>query len=405
MRMLRTLCACALALLLALGIAAGAVAEVVTLTEDDVTRFGGTGSDAIGGAGAEMPDGGLLIVGHTQSGDGDLAGRNQSGVHTAWAIRLDRDGEVLWDLLYRQKAEIAQFDAAVALADGTALVAYQGYGGADERRLLHLSEDGQILSDVELPAHILSTYAGDGGIITMHREGQVQVRGAAKEIPVFTFYGPDGEARWQSAIPELAGAGFGFAPYEGGYALSGSYESRENSDLYALAARLRPDGTLAWHRPIPMGEFAILHGSVALSDGTLLMLGESMTTREGEAKASIVRLSPEGSVLSQETLDLGGGAYFEAIAREGSGAIGFAPGRGGTNHIIHLDAEGKVTGQNTLQLPETMRILYGHLYRLGDQTVSLSTLMIEPVDYSEWGYDHDIALLRAIETLRDFDRK
>ena len=57
--------------------------------------YGGNGLDHIWNANSTS-DGGLIAIGWTDSKDGDVS--NYYGMYDAWMIRLDKDGEKLWDI-------------------------------------------------------------------------------------------------------------------------------------------------------------------------------------------------------------------------------------------------------------------------------------------------------------------
>lgn len=84
-------------------------------------QYGGTRYDQLLN-GASTPDGGLILVGKTESNDGDLTSRNTIVVSDdGWVLKIDANGNKIWSKQYGGSAD-DMLNAVIANSDGYLLV-------------------------------------------------------------------------------------------------------------------------------------------------------------------------------------------------------------------------------------------------------------------------------------------
>ena len=111
---------------------------------EGVCTLGGSEMDVILDVSA-MPDGGVLLAGHTRSSDGTLSDRTKRG-QTGWLCCTDANGKTRWNFCSRQ-AHLAVMRAPVVHADGTITALLSSTG--NERNLvelIRLNAEGEVLS-------------------------------------------------------------------------------------------------------------------------------------------------------------------------------------------------------------------------------------------------------------------
>lgn len=129
--------------------------------------YGGTGDDEAESV-DQTTDGGYIVVGYSNSNNGDVSGNH--GDYDYWVIRLDADGNLLWEKSFGSL--YSDFGRSVQqLSDGNIIVAgYNGPSGTHNYWILKLDDSGSELwtqsyggTNEDYALSILQT--GDGGLI------------------------------------------------------------------------------------------------------------------------------------------------------------------------------------------------------------------------------------------------
>lgn len=134
--------------------------------------YGGSDWDRFYGA-CETEDGGALLVGETTSRDGDVSGWHDSGEMLAradgWAVRIDAEGEILWQRALGGSGE----DALHGVVRTEAGFLCVGVTGAEETDgwVLLLSEAGEMLYEATHGGAgddaLLAIAKGEGGYMAV----------------------------------------------------------------------------------------------------------------------------------------------------------------------------------------------------------------------------------------------
>ncbi|MBS1939311.1 MAG: T9SS type A sorting domain-containing protein [Bacteroidetes bacterium] len=233
----------------------------------------------------QTSDGGFILVGSTQSNDGDVSGLHEgaNGGRDVWVVRLDNTGNIQW-----QKC-------------------LGGTGGEEAYSIQQTSDGGYVLGGY--------TNSNDGDVSGGHG-------GSDAWVVKLSAYGA---IEWQKC---MGGTGNDRATSvqqttDGGYIVAGSTYSNDgdvsgnhgNSDAWAV--KIDAVGNIEWQRCLGGSYVEDLNYSVKQNiDGSFIMAG---TTRSNDGDVSenhgvmngwIINLDALGNVQWQKCI---GGSYLEGI--------------------------------------------------------------------------------------------
>lgn len=246
-----------------------------------------------------LPDGGLVVAGATDSqGHGDFDG---------WVLRLDPRGEVVWDRTFGG-ARRDRIDAVRALPDGGFIVSGDTESAGDgpfDGWVIRLDADGDVVWE--------KTYGGDGRdearFIDSLSDGGFAVaglttsRGAADEDAWVLRLHSSGEVVWEATV---GGAAADRAlelreTADGGIVVVGITHSRgDPEDADALAFKLDREGQVVWERALGEEGEDSLWALWPLADGDVVAAGSTPRVGGEDPDAWLVTLDAAGEVLAEE---------------------------------------------------------------------------------------------------------
>jgi len=277
-----------------------------------------------GGSGYDFPnsiqqttDGGFIVAGRTESFG--------AGVYDAWVIKLDRDGDVLWQKthggIYNDTASSIQ-----QTQDGGYIMAgYIGHWSPDQHPdlwLLKLDPIGAVQWE--------KTYGGErnehASSIKQTLDGGYIVAGHTATFgpDIYSDYwllkiDSDGNVIWQKVM----GASGHDVPYsiqqttDGGFVVAGYSQAlgAGGSDIWII--KLDINGDVIWQRAYggTDGEFA--YSIQEVSDGSLIVSGIIGHNGAGEKDALVLNLDGNGDILWQKTY-IGSSGYWGTSIQETS---------------------------------------------------------------------------------------
>jgi len=297
---------------------------------------------------ARLPDGGYLAAGHTRS-----AGAGESDL---WLLRLDGDGRVAWQRVEGGPAN-DRGRTLIALPDGGAVVAgftaSRGAGGRDAW-VLRVDASGSVLWQRTFGG------SGDDGAFALAPApgGDVFVAGHSQDAgdrsfrPWVARLSADGDTVWRRSYPDGPfSAATGLAPAaDGGLAVVGLRAERALGGDDIRVLRLGSAGEVLWDRRLGGPGRDTAWGVVASGDGGFVLAGASASFGAGSADAWIVGLDGQGRTLWES---LHGGALWDrptALARRAGGGLlvgGYTTSRGAGFEdfwLLALDARGRLSG-------------------------------------------------------------
>jgi len=259
--------------------------------------LGGSGDDGAVEV-QQTSDGGYIVAGHTLSFG--------AGALDTWIIKLDTTGNVIW-----QKASGGSlFDRAFSVRqtfDGGYIVA----GYADSQTGGGISGDASVLR-LDALGNVIwhRTYGGDNGdaanSVRQTSDGGFIVAGFTISFGAGGFFGdtwvlrldPDGNVVWQKSYGR-PGSDNGFQiaqTLDGGFVVAGFTESFGAGSADAWVLRLDPSGNVVWQNTYggPLEDLAI--SAQPTTDGGVLVAGSTESFGAGASDAWILRLDANGFI-------------------------------------------------------------------------------------------------------------
>lgn len=247
--------------------------------------YGGTnddrGSDII-----QTSDGGYAILGYTQSADEDIS--QNAGFQDYWIAKLNSQGEIEWENSY-------------------------GFAGADNgSALIQTSDAGYMLVGV-------LDVTASGGQGNSARNSQRHAGGDYWAVKIDT----SGNLQWSRYF----GGSFSDSAYDvletadGNYIIVGSSDSNDvdisaNKGTYDYwVVKINNTGTLLWEKSFGGDQIDEARGITDTNDGNYLIVGttrsedQDISNALGAADFWIIKISPSGELLSEKTV---GGSSFDS---------------------------------------------------------------------------------------------
>ncbi|MDP6437830.1 MAG: hypothetical protein QF803_09325 [Gammaproteobacteria bacterium] len=252
--------------------------------------FGGPATDWASAA-VETSDGGIALGAYTQDKSG--------APYDFWIIKLDKDGELLWQRRYGGPAT-DWINAMTETADG-GLVAVghtesKGAGAAD-LWVLKVGSTG----DPQWDRTVGGTESDYASTVTATRDGGVVVGGMTLSEGAGGFdirvlkLDSSGETAWDRIF---GGAKDDWVravveTHDGGYALSG-YTISQGAGLYDVwILKLDPDGALLWERTHGESGNEWARALIELPDGGLAVAGDTYSKGAGASDVLVFKIAPE----------------------------------------------------------------------------------------------------------------
>ena len=353
---------------------------------DWIRNFGGSGEDKAQAI-INTSDGGYAVLGYTNSTDGDLAGK-QLAVNDFWLLKLNENGELLWSRTYGGSKDDRGQSLIQTSDGGYAIVGYamsdDGDGsnneGFHDNWILKLDPQGNILwersfgfSGHDHSYDLLETE--DGGFFFAGFLDVTSSGGAGNTNKIFTsptahgvgeFWGtllnPQGEILWQRyfggtnndrayAVARAQDGGFVMA----GFSESEDFDISQSRGSYDFwVVKISQEGELVWERSFGGSGIDIAFDIAATSDNAYAIVGHSfssdtdVTANHGEADIWLIKIDDSGQLLWERNL---GGSSFDAAQgiRESSDG-GFIISGNSRSNDMDLEING---GENDIWLLKT----------------------------------------------------
>jgi hypothetical protein len=326
----------------------------------------------LGGSGAQSvdrtSDGGYIVAGYTNATSWVAPGSSQGGYDSdGWLLKLDASGNVQWQKSYRTPGidalyKVKQTSDGGFVAVGLTRLANWGDVNA---WVLRVDSQGNVVwdnsyggSQTEQANDVIQTV--DGGFLVV---GFAYSFGG---LPAWVLrLDSGGGILWQKAYNSTLGdsdASSVVATSDGGFVIAGEYRSditssQTYSELWLF--KINGDGALDWQKAYAgAGKGDIGYSLYQTSDQGFVVAG--FTTSYGAAWAAVwvLKLDSQGDVVWQKAYGGGGMAMFhEAYSvvqlSDGSFVVAgfsfdqFSPGQTGTGLVLRLDSSGSVIWSRT----------------------------------------------------------
>ncbi len=309
-------------------------------------NYGGSANEFIGNA-ASTPDGGLIAIGYTDSGDGDIDPQH-TGTE-AWLIRLDAEGNKMWSKTLGGSAD-DYGTSIVATPDGH--YAISGYSG---------SSDGQLPGNLGMHDFLISKIDIDGNILWAKNYGFMSHDHAHKIIAT-----SDG-GFFIAGYADYAGIDDNGMGNQGpGHEMRGSLHGV--GEYFGI--KLDAQGNLQWYRYFGGTMNDRVNDIAQADDGGILMAGYTESTdfdiedSRGSYDYWVIKLHPDGMLHWKK--NYGGSGIDQAFAIVNTGYNSYmVAGRSNSTNgdvsspignfdawVIHIDDHGHLLWEKSFGTTE-----------------------------------------------------
>jgi len=256
--------------------------------------LGGTGYDA-GYAIEETKDGGFILIGLTDSNNGQVSGNH--GDFDFWVVKLNNSGVIEWQKALGGSMVDQGFGIQQTSDEGFILIGYS------------LSNDGDVSENQGF---------GDILVIKLSKTGELQWQK--------TYGGSQDETA--ACIKQTS---------DGGYIMAGGTRSDDgdvigqHGETDAWLVKLDPNGIIQWQKTLGGSDNDFIDGLYSglqiTSDGGFILAGQSYSNDgdvsggQGLADAWVLKLSQEGNLQWQKTLGGTEGDAFLSIQQTQDGGF------------------------------------------------------------------------------------
>ncbi|MGD0027838.1 MAG: hypothetical protein ABSC91_02755 [Candidatus Bathyarchaeia archaeon] len=265
--------------------------------------FGGTGDDRAFYI-VKSGDGGFLVVGSSTSFD--------RGKTFAWIVRIDQDGNMLWNRTYEER-DGSEFRSAIRTDDGFVLVGNAFSSSGDEDGwIVKIDEQGNVLWNLTVGSKETAKFSSaaetsDGFILVGLTYSMGRNASDAWAVKIDTSgevlwnktYGGNGDNAFRAAV----------ATDKNEYVCAGYTNSIGNGDYDVWLVKIDGNGTLQWSTTYGGVESDMGYALAVTRDGYVIA-GETHSFGNGDAKAFVVKTDLNGKLLWQRAY---GGEQFDSI--------------------------------------------------------------------------------------------
>lgn len=295
--------------------------------------FGGNGEDVFTAA-VPLPDGGFIAVGYSNSGDVDLQGLNK-GNYDGTIVRYNSNGDVVWKRTFGGSAS-DQFGNVVYTQDGGIVVlGHTLSNDGDVNGMLHTSPPDAVIVKYDLNGNVQwsDVFGGDNYDMFVSaiqaQNGNIVVTGysgsADGDLQNVTKYGAwdgivveydhQGNVVWKKAYGGSLTETFqGIAETDGGYVIVGGSMSTDGmmqninkGSMDAIIMKVDYDGNWLWTRSFGGSNSDIFARISILPFGGIIATGESSSANGdmqnlslGDRDAIIVKYDENGNLVPFE---------------------------------------------------------------------------------------------------------
>ena len=338
--------------------------------------FGGSLDEKINGVVA-TPDGGCIVIGDTNSSDGDVFKEHEK--NEIWIIKLDSNGEKVWSRTIGGSDNDFGY-SIIATYDGNFAIA--GYSA---------SSDGDVPGNIGMHDFFIAKINGDGALLWSKNYGFMSHDHAHKII-------------------QTRDGGFfvaGFADYTG---IEDTGQTGDNGEGHSMKAaapmhgvgeyfgiRLDADGNFKWYRYFGGSQNDRVNDIVEAEDGGLIMVGSSESSNfdvmhnRGSYDFWVVKLDANGKLHWKENYGGSGIDQANSICKTGNNSYLIAGRTNSTDGdvskaignfdawVIHINDHGhlmwnKTFGGSEFDVATTIKkINNGHFVVTGNTRSSFGT--------------------------------
>jgi hypothetical protein len=241
-------------------------------------------------------DDGFVLVGDALSSSGDEDG---------WIVRIDKLGNALWNLTVGSE-ETAKFFSGAELSDGFILVglSYPMGRNASDAWVVKIDRSGKVLWS--------KNYGGNGDnafravVATGKNEyvcaGYTNLIGNGDYDVWLVKIDENGTLQWSSTYGGVeSDMGYALTVTKNGYVIAGETHSFGNGDAKAFIVKTDLDGKLLWQRAYGGQQFDSIDSIIPSSSGGYVVAGFTFSFGKGQRDFWIFNIDDSGNVLWSRT--------------------------------------------------------------------------------------------------------
>ena len=270
----------------------------------------------------ETGDGGLVVAGATES--------KGAGEFDVWVLKLGVDGEPLWDRHFGGAATDWASSVVETRDGGLALGAYtQDSSGAPyDFWVIKLDADGELLWERRYGGAATDwvnaiTEARDGSLVVV---GHTESKGAGAADFWVVKLDATGEPIWDRSFggENLDYASAVTASGAGGVVVAGLTKSTGAGGFDSRVLKLDASGTVVWDRVFGGEQDDWVRAVIETRDGGHALAGYTMSQGAGLYDVWMLKLDNNGRLLWERTFGDTGNEWARAIVQMSDGALAFA---------------------------------------------------------------------------------
>ncbi|MCW4047043.1 MAG: hypothetical protein NWE99_05730 [Candidatus Bathyarchaeota archaeon] len=278
--------------------------------------YGGTGDDRA--FYATTAGDGYLVVGSSAS--------LEQGKTLGWVLRLDRDGNVLWNRTYSEDAD-SEFRYALGLTDGFLLVGNMFLPSGDtDGYVVKIDDNGTMKWNVtvggaEVDKLFSATKTQDGFMLA-----GLTYSFSSSESDVWVIkIDLNGNVAWSKNYGwPLDDVGRAIAQTEdNNFVVAGYTDSMGNGDYEFLLLKIDADGNMVWNKTYGGTQSDKAYAVVAASGGCVVA-GDTRSKGAGDNDAWVIKVDLNGNLVWDRTA--GGSGFDMPSCITGSGSGGYVVG-------------------------------------------------------------------------------
>ncbi len=311
--------------------------------------YGGTGDDR---AFAARPvEDGYIVVGSSTS-----FGQNKT---VAWVIRLDGDGDAVWNRTFIQEDCLGSEFRCVLILDDEFLLVGNSFlsSGGIVGYLVKVDGDGNPLWNTTLKAHegvnkLFSAQRTDSGFVLVGLAGELS--GGNSDVWLVNT-DVDGNVVWNRTFDDSADDAGRAVAYvkDKGYLVAGYTDVSGSGNYDFLLLKIDTSGNVLWNRTYG-GQQSDKAYAITVTSGACIVAGDTRSQGNGESDAWVVKVDLNGNLRWAKTV--GGDGFdaptYVAVAPDGGYVVGgttFSFGNGQRDFwLFKLDVAGDVLWSRTV---------------------------------------------------------
>ncbi|MCX7914472.1 MAG: PQQ-binding-like beta-propeller repeat protein [Thermodesulfovibrionales bacterium] len=248
-------------------------------------RFGGKGCEQVFSV-KQTSDNGCIMCGGTTSFSEDF---------NIYVIRLDKDGEIIWEKAFGSEEEEVGTSILSLTNDSFIVLAYRGPEESRDIYLLKLDRDGNVILektiDIDTSIFPLSIdKTSDGGYVISGYKGIL-----GENCLYVAKINAEGDLIWDATFEGGIARSIKEAT-DGNYIVAGTIYTSEGRGNDVCLLKLDNSGNLIWEKTYGGNDDDLGLALQLLPDGGYIIVGQTLSFGKGESDVYVLKVDAEGNL-------------------------------------------------------------------------------------------------------------